>query len=865
MRRVTLRYPLIMALILLACLTEKGTAAASDSENTANLTAGVCLAIPTLVIVWLGVRFSRWLHRRLRWDTFPYLVANTVVAIAIIAISISLSVAMVDSHTGETSSQDTVAILLFLGGLMGGIAWFVRSVWKLATDRSKFVGIHWRLIAPRAPGTRFFQDMPVGQLVQSTSGKTQMLAKKPQRRDKSPSSIFRPVAISDTRPQEVRGVPIPKRITPPQTQKTGSQRTSGSTRQQTAPTSRVSVSYSSPRSSFVAQARKYVSRKEPQAAPVPFMQYWPTYDAMSAAQQRWYFYWRSQLRQGYALPTDLSYLFVYVYEVLNGIGFASTESAFKRLISFWKHYRVLQPKLDNYLVDWLADFVVVYKLPTTPLKWYGVALEEGAFSGDIDLSIEAWLTRSADFHRLPDNLLYKLAGYAPTRSKFFQAHGDEYQLEEAYKIGLQAVEQAQRDQGTSLFKSYRPARARVIQREPFAGALHDLPPQTITLGEVHPWMGSEDLSAALTSIIKYTENIKRVQANFGSQLRGINLPKEWEVVLDKTFAIPEPRREITIDMGKVAQLQQESGEIRERLLVDDKPISPIEQKATDKPTVSATAEPAQRKITIDMDKVTRLQRESEDVRARLLTDEQSLSSGNETPESLSPDHTGDRAGSGTQPGYTQRPADASAGLLTDLPQVAEVMGKAGQTASRLLRFLKDHEWEAAPGDIPREVFEGSFLNVAVDAINEKARQVLNDALIFEEEGRLIVADDFRDEVEFILNHPDYAETTRPASSESYSELTEDWAAFAQKLQPHHWEALAALIGGVEVEVRLTAIARSAYTTSHQLVDEINEFALDSIGDIVVDTEPDLPQIEEEDVEGIHALLEWASQKVLSEG
>lgn len=863
MGRFVLRYTLVSILILWFCLTETGTAAAADGENAANLTAGLCLAVPTLIMAWLGVRFSRWLHARFHWDSIPYLFANTIVAIGIVGISISLSVAMIDSQTEETTSQDTVAVLLFLAGFLAGIGWFTRSLRRLTSNRNrKLEGIHWRLIAPQPTATHVIQDdMPIGLLVQSESGRTKKPAEKPKRRDKSPSSIFRPVTVSDTRSEEVRGVPIPKRIAPPPQQHSSRQRASTAVRREAdvfIPKFQVSVTYSSPRGSFVEQAQKHVNRTGQKAEPVPFMQYWPTYDSMSVAQQRWYFYWRTQLRQGIALPSDTSYLFVYIYEVLNLVGFSSPEAAFKHLIKFWKHYRVLQPKLDNYLIDWLADFVVVYKLPTTPLKWYGVALQEGAFGGDIDLSVEAWLETGGDFQKLPSKLLYKLADYTPTQSKFFKMYGDEHQLEDAYRQGLQAIEQSLRSAGNSLFKIHRPSQTRMIQREPFASALHDLPRQTITLGRVHPWLSREDLSATLVSIIKYSENIKRSQADFSSKLRGIELPEEWRKVLDNTFAIAEPRREITIDMDKVAQLQQESEEIRERLLAEDKP------------EVAETFEPARRDIVIDVSEVARLQGESEDIRARLVTDEQSLSSPVEASESASPDQQVKTARNTMQPGYTQRPADAPTGLLTDLPEVAEIMDKAGQTASRILNFLKDNNWEVISGSIPDDLFEGSLLNAELDTINDRAVRILGDALIFEENARLVVAEDYRDEIEFILEHPDYAEASAlglkvAASAQTYSELTEDWAVFAEKMQPHHWEALAALVGGVEIEVRLSAIARSAYTTPHQLVDEINELALDSIGDIVVDTEADIPQIEDEDIEGIHALLAWASQTVLLEG
>ena len=146
------------------------------------------------------------------------------------------------------------------------------------------------------------------------------------------------------------------------------------------------ASFSRNETHFVEQARGYVDRTETQAEPVSFMQYWPTYESMDAAQQRWYFYWRTQLRLGNRLPTDLSYLFVHIYEVINMIGFESPDEAFKHLDDFWRYYRQLQPKLDRYLPDWIADFIVLHQLAPNALDWYS-EVSKVAEAGDPNFAL----------------------------------------------------------------------------------------------------------------------------------------------------------------------------------------------------------------------------------------------------------------------------------------------------------------------------------------------------------------------------------------------------------------------------------------------------------------------------------------------
>ena len=71
---------------------------------------------------------------------------------------------------------------------------------------------------------------------------------------------------------------------------------------------------------FFSDMKKYADTVGQKAEFVPFMQYWPTYDSMDRRQRAWYFYWRTQVRNGEYPDTDLSYIFVHIYELLSGCG-----------------------------------------------------------------------------------------------------------------------------------------------------------------------------------------------------------------------------------------------------------------------------------------------------------------------------------------------------------------------------------------------------------------------------------------------------------------------------------------------------------------------------------------------------------------
>lgn len=89
-------------------------------------------------------------------------------------------------------------------------------------------------------------------------------------------------------------------------------------------------------SQFAARARELADHKEPAALFVPFKSYWPTYGHMTGAQSRWYFFWRDEVRQGRYPKTDLSYIFLHVYELINGVGWIQPQDGYRQLALIWE-------------------------------------------------------------------------------------------------------------------------------------------------------------------------------------------------------------------------------------------------------------------------------------------------------------------------------------------------------------------------------------------------------------------------------------------------------------------------------------------------------------------------------------------------
>lgn len=101
-----------------------------------------------------------------------------------------------------------------------------------------------------------------------------------------------------------------------------------------------------------------------------FKSYFPTYSAMSDRQLRGYFTWHAAVRRGAIEETSLSFAFVYLYELICGIGVKTPEEGFAAIESFWQTYRCFAPEIDRFAGVWLQDYVVYHGLPARLLEPY---------------------------------------------------------------------------------------------------------------------------------------------------------------------------------------------------------------------------------------------------------------------------------------------------------------------------------------------------------------------------------------------------------------------------------------------------------------------------------------------------------------
>lgn len=99
-----------------------------------------------------------------------------------------------------------------------------------------------------------------------------------------------------------------------------------------------------------------------------FKSYFPTYNAMSDRQLRGYFTWRAQVRRGTVEETSTSFAFLYLYELICGIGVDDPLDGFNMIKAFWDAYRAFEPGIDRFARVWLQDYAVFHGLDPKLLR-----------------------------------------------------------------------------------------------------------------------------------------------------------------------------------------------------------------------------------------------------------------------------------------------------------------------------------------------------------------------------------------------------------------------------------------------------------------------------------------------------------------
>jgi hypothetical protein len=145
-----------------------------------------------------------------------------------------------------------------------------------------------------------------------------------------------------------------------------------------------------------------------------FAHYFPTYQSMSDHQLRGYFSWRTNIRRGIIEKTSISFVFVYIFELINGIGVCSPDEGFYALKNLWTAYKDIDHRISRYVRLWLKDYVVYNNLDRSLL--------EDILDTNFDNAILTLINHKAHSADEVFSALSSLTSYNLEKSRFFKQY-----------------------------------------------------------------------------------------------------------------------------------------------------------------------------------------------------------------------------------------------------------------------------------------------------------------------------------------------------------------------------------------------------------------------------------------------------------
>ncbi|MBE5040167.1 TerB N-terminal domain-containing protein [Ructibacterium gallinarum] len=118
-----------------------------------------------------------------------------------------------------------------------------------------------------------------------------------------------------------------------------------------------------------------------------YKHYFPTYHDLNIKQLRGYFAWRTGVRKGNFSPIATSLAYLYLYELLNGIGTSSPEDSLKKMREFETGFLdsgIGDLSMRKNLHRWMLEYAVIHNVPAALVRKY---VDSAVMEKDLSLSI----------------------------------------------------------------------------------------------------------------------------------------------------------------------------------------------------------------------------------------------------------------------------------------------------------------------------------------------------------------------------------------------------------------------------------------------------------------------------------------------
>lgn len=262
---------------------------------------------------------------------------------------------------------------------------------------------------------------------------------------------------------------------------------------------------------------------------VPFFSYMPQYSQLNQAQKNYYFFWRDEIRRGVYLKADYSYIYLFVYEILNLPDKIEPIRGIELLLDIWLAYGKDFPNINSQMSLWVQDYCLMYNLPCPNEKMQGI-ISEAIRSTEF---IEFYLSDIEHISfELTEALLAHLSYYDWRRGKY--AGGESRAIYRKHLVGAMHLLLSELIYSNKLFANKE--QLLKLSRPSFRGSLCTHSVKARLEVEYYGINSSESLREAVTEALRYTENQLRALLGVKSRLAIKNLPDDFKRTVDLYFS-----------------------------------------------------------------------------------------------------------------------------------------------------------------------------------------------------------------------------------------------------------------------------------------------------------------------------------------
>lgn len=318
--------------------------------------------------------------------------------------------------------------------------------------------------------------------------------------------------------------------------------------------------------SFIRDAERF-SQVAGSVAPFrPYYHQRPSYGTLDKRQLAWYLYWRQEAQHGRFLETGLDYIRLLALELVNGYGASTVRERYHLLEQLWLNYRQCFPSLDNWLPEWLCDYLLVNECPLDPLAPLLQAAKLGIPTHYPDLLLERFQADS--WRAVPFPLLEQLLGISLEQSPVYTPD-DRHKIADVVLGTLHNLDSFwKKQEGRGILARFRPPQARAMKRLPFSNVLFARATRLIYFGRYYPYSEQRGFLQLLLAIVKQTENLLRAERGYRGRVRTTGFTLPLSPVVEQTFHQSRPKAKVTIDPHRVKELLQQADVVRDLLLAE---------------------------------------------------------------------------------------------------------------------------------------------------------------------------------------------------------------------------------------------------------------------------------------------------------